>query len=77
MRKAFLFLFLICLALTSKAESIKSPNGNLELNFIVKEGIPTYQLTYKNKPVINESKLGIELKEGLGLMKDFTLTKQP
>jgi Glycoside hydrolase 97. len=75
MRKAFLFLFLICSVLMAKAESIKSPNGNLELNFVVKEGIPTYQLTYKNKPVIKESKLGLELKEAPSLLKDFTLTK--
>jgi alpha-glucosidase len=75
MRKAFLFLFLICSALIARAESIKSPNGNLELNFVVKEGIPTYQLTYKNKPVIKESKLGLELKEEPSLLKGFTLTK--
>jgi glucan 1,4-alpha-glucosidase len=75
MRKAFLFLFLICSALMARAESIKSPNGNLELNFVVKEGIPTYQLTYKNKPVIKESKLGLELKEEPSLLKGFTLTK--
>ncbi|WP_321519553.1 glycoside hydrolase family 97 protein [uncultured Bacteroides sp.] len=75
MRKAFLFLFLICSVLMAKAESIKSPNGNLELNFVVKEGIPTYQLTYKNKPVIKESKLGLELKDAPSLLKDFTLTK--
>ena len=75
MRKTFLFLLLACSFILAQAESIKSPNGNLELNFILKEGIPTYKLTYKNKPVINESKLGLQLKEEPSLLKDFNLTK--
>ena len=74
MRKAFLFLFLTCSIMMARAESIKSPDGNLELNFNVKDGVPTYQLTYKSKPVINESKLGLQLKEEPSLLKDFTLT---
>ena len=75
MRKVFLFLFLTCLAAVSKAESIKSPDGNLELNFEVKGGIPVYQLTYKNKPVVKESKLGLDLKEGEDLLDGFSKTK--
>lgn len=74
MRKAFFFLFLICSVWMLNAESVKSPNGNLELNFTVKDGIPTYQLTYKNRPVIKESKLGLELKKDRNLIDGFTLT---
>ncbi|BEG99935.1 glycoside hydrolase family 97 protein [Bacteroides sedimenti] len=74
MRKAFLFLFLICSVIVAKAESIKSPNGNLELTFEVTGGVPVYQLTFKGKPVVKESKLGLELKEGPSLLKDFVLT---
>ena len=61
MRNAFLFLFLTCSVLMAKAESIKSPDGNLELNFEVKGGIPVYQLTYKNKPVVTD----IPFQEGI------------
>lgn len=75
MRKALFLLFLTCSVCFAKAESIKSPNGNLELNFAVKDGVPTYQLTYKNKAVVKESKLGLELKEGQNLTDGFTLTK--
>ncbi len=74
MRKAFFFLLLICSVWMLNAESVKSPNGNLELNFTVKDGIPTYQLTYKNRPVIKESKLGLELKKDRNLIDGFTLT---
>lgn len=75
MRKALLFLFLACSVCLVNAEAIKSPNGNLELNFTVKDGVPTYQLTYKNKSVVKESKLGLELKEGQNLVGGFTLAK--
>ncbi|MDE5709670.1 MAG: glycoside hydrolase family 97 N-terminal domain-containing protein, partial [Bacteroides sp.] len=58
----------------AKAESITSPNGQLQLNFSVNaQGEPVYELSYKGKPVINPSKLGLELKNDPGLMNGFTL----
>lgn len=56
------------------AESITSPNGQLQLNFSVNaQGEPVYELSYKGKPVINSSKLGLELKNDPGLMNGFTM----
>ena len=56
------------------AESITSPNGQLQLNFSVNaQGEPVYELSYKGKPVINPSKLGLELKNDPGLMNGFTM----
>ena len=75
MKKVLLVIALICTALIMKAETIKSPNGALELNFNVKNGIPVYTLDYKQHPVIKESKLGLELKGGANLTNGFTLTK--
>ena len=58
----------------STAENIGSPNGELQLNFAVNlKGEPLYELTYKGKPVIKPSKLGLELKDDPGLMNGFTL----
>lgn len=58
----------------AKAESIASPNGQLQLNFSVNaQGEPVYELSYKGKTVINPSKLGLELKNDPGLMNGFTL----
>lgn len=46
------------------AQELKSPNGNLSLNFSVENGgIPTYSLKYKGRDVIKPSKLGLELKD--------------
>lgn len=43
------------------ATEIKSPNGNVALNFNVEQGRPVYALTYKGRPVIKPSHLGLEL----------------
>ena len=37
-------------------ESVSSPNGNVVVNFDVKEGLPVYWVDYKQKPVILESR---------------------
>ena len=59
MRKLFLSLLLFPLSLM--ATEVKSPNGNLVLNFTVENGRPTYTLLYKGKEVIRPSHLGLEL----------------
>lgn len=74
MKKVIFFALLLCSLGMMKAESLKSPNGVLQLNFEVKEGVPVYTLDYKQKPVIKESRLGLELKDGKNLMDGFVLT---
>lgn len=45
------------------AQTLKSPNGNLVMNFRLQDGgVPSYTLTYKGKDVIKPSKLGLELR---------------
>nr|WP_302830459.1 glycoside hydrolase family 97 protein [uncultured Bacteroides sp.] len=68
------FLLVLFISGTAMAESITSPNGQLQLNFSVNaQGEPVYELFYKGKAVINPSKLGLELKNDPGLMNGFTL----
>ncbi|WP_315558084.1 glycoside hydrolase family 97 protein [Hoylesella nanceiensis] len=44
------------------AQQVKSPNGNVVVSFsLVDNGVPTYQVYYKGKPVIKQSRLGLEL----------------
>jgi len=57
-----------------RAEEIKSPNGNFVLQFELKSGVPVYQLDYKERPVIKESKLGLELKNMEPLLAGFRIT---
>ena len=43
------------------AAEVKSPNGNVVLNFAVEQGRPVYSVQYKGKDVIRPSHLGLEL----------------
>ena len=68
------FLLVLLVSGVAMAEGITSPNGQLQLNFSVNaQGEPVYELFYKGKPVINPSKLGLELKNDPGLMNGFML----
>ncbi|MDR3267032.1 MAG: glycoside hydrolase family 97 protein [Tannerella sp.] len=64
-------LFLIPVTLFS--EELKSPDGNLLLNVSVNvNGTPVYELTYKQKSVIKQSKLGLEV-VGFSLRDGFKI----
>src|SRR5690606_14944737 len=56
------------------AQQIQSPSKEVRLNFSLNNlGEPTYSVTYKGKAVIKPSKMGILLKDGTDLTKDFTV----
>lgn len=62
--------------LLAQAQELKSPDGQLRMNFkLAADGTPTYDLTYKNKPVVKTSKLGLELKNAPALMNGFEKVK--
>ena len=43
------------------AQTVKSPNGTVELKFSLVNGVPTYEMSYKGKAVVKPSRLGLEL----------------
>ena len=47
--------------LVAMAQSVKSPNGNVELKFYIDGGRPVYEMSYKGRPVVLPSYLGLEL----------------
>ena len=54
------------------AQQQTSPDGNVILSFSLKnDGTPSYKVSYKNKPVINESTLGFTLKKAEPLTNNF------
>jgi len=80
--KKTLFTLALLSAMTAAATEVKSPNGNIVLNFRVEQGRPLYSVTYKGRDVILPSHLGLELakdkhaSKGLketDLMDGFTL----
>ena len=52
----------LLMPLTALAQTVKSPDGNVSLTFsLTGNGVPTYEMTYKNKAVVKPSHLGLEL----------------
>ncbi|MEG1587388.1 MAG: glycoside hydrolase family 97 protein [Bacteroidales bacterium] len=58
-------LLLLSVSVSAFATDIKSPDGNINLTFdLSKAGEPQYAMTYKGRPVVKTSKLGLEAKNG-------------
>ncbi|MEN2800455.1 glycoside hydrolase family 97 protein [Capnocytophaga sputigena] len=71
MRK-IIFLMSVFAAHLTMAQQQSSPDGSVMLSFSLKsDGTPSYKVTYKNKPVINESTLGFTLKKAEPLTNNF------
>ena len=71
MRKIILLMSLLAMH-WAVAQQQTSPDGNVVLSFSLKaDGTPTYKMTYKGKPVINESTLGFTLKKDEPLTNHF------
>lgn len=77
MKKLIQFLFVLLISINSSiAQELKSPNGQFSMTFsLLQDGTPTYELSYKNKPIIKSSKLGFELKNDINsLHNGFVIT---
>ncbi|MBX2946860.1 MAG: glycoside hydrolase family 97 protein [Cyclobacteriaceae bacterium] len=76
MNRAFFTVLLILSTAIIYAQELRSPNNQLVMSFSLQgNGIPTYQLSYKGKPVIKPSSLGLELKnDSKSLMNDFSIS---
>ena len=75
--KKTLLLSLFCLFIQQVivAQSLKSPNGKLEMEFSLQEdGTPVYSLTYKDQAVVKPSKLGFDLRDEEDLLAKFTVS---
>jgi len=56
---ALLLAFPACVNAT---DYVSSPNGNVRVGFaLTADGTPTYTMSYKGKPVVKQSRLGLEL----------------
>ena len=71
------FVLSVCLVLLAAfnavAQEVKSPNGDVKVNFALNNSVPTYTVTFRGKAVIKPSRLGFELVKGGDLLDDFTL----
>lgn len=73
MRKTRILGLLLWLTPQVFAQQLTSPDGNLQLEVQLNEGVPAYELSYKGKAVIASSNLGLETEEA-SLTSGFTQT---
>lgn len=68
-------ILLLCACFVQvQAQVITSPDRNLTLTFrLTENGAPTYQLSYKKKPVVKQSGLGLEMQDVPSFMEGFTI----
>jgi len=73
MRKLHLLVFLISI-LSIEAQNVSSPSKTISLSFkLSSDGKPTYSVSYKTKPIVKESTLGIAIKESKSLETNFSI----
>lgn len=67
---------LLLISVFASAQEITSPDKNFVMKFELQgNGVPTYQLTYKQRPIIKTSKLGLETTDVPSFMDGFTIVK--
>ena len=72
--KHLMLLSLVILTGLLRAQTLSSPNGNLQLTFsLTEEGEPMYSLQYKGKMVIADSKMGFTIMPATNLNAGFEL----
>lgn len=65
-------ILLLLLAGVAAAQTLKSPDGKLQLDFMMsKGGIPYYTLKMDGKPVVTESRLGVVVKDDRGFTENM------
>jgi hypothetical protein len=74
MKTVRVFLILLLGAFGAFSQTLKSPDGRLALDLSsIKTVRPIYSLSFKNKPVVRDSRLGIELEGQPDLTDKFTI----
>lgn len=72
--KKIQILVLLFLVSVVNAQKVQSPSKSLTVNFSLdNEGKPNYYVTLKDKKVVNQSFLGLKLKDGTDFTKGFTV----
>ena len=75
--KKIISLCLLFVISFGKSQTIQSPSKNISLNFqLSQDGKPNYSVLYKNKSIVKESNLGLNLKNLPALNIDFFIENQ-
>ena len=75
--KKFIIGFIFCFGISSWAQEIQSPSKKISVSFsLTPAGKPAYQVSYLNQKIVEESVLGIALKDNVALDHGFTILNQ-
>lgn len=75
--KKIILGFIVCFGINSWAQEIQSPSKKISVSFsLTSAGKPTYQVSYLNQKIVEESELGIALKDNTALDHGFSLIDQ-
>jgi len=76
MKSTIALIAVLLVSMSSTGQELNSPNSDLTMSFeLLTDGTLTYTLHYKNKEVIAQSKLGLELvNEGMSLRNGFKVS---
>jgi hypothetical protein len=58
------FLVVSCAVFSQQVAEVASPDGHLQLSVLVENGKPVYSVSYKGKPMLEKSPLGLTTNEG-------------
>ncbi|ATA67334.1 alpha-glucosidase [Capnocytophaga cynodegmi] len=76
MKRVLIFFMLFLFVKIAFAQVVYSPDKHLRLSFVLKEGgKPVYELNYKGKKVIEESKMGFILNDFLSFSENFSVIR--
>lgn len=71
-KKKLCFCIGILSVINIHGQTLLSPNGRLKLNFKIEgEGVPFYDLHYKDKTVLKDSKMGFAVKPAYSYASEF------
>ena len=66
-----IFLFFV---FTFQAQTVSSPSKLIAVEFKISNGNPAYSVTFKGKPIVKESLLGVKLKASTDLASRFSIS---
>ncbi|MGF7078718.1 alpha-glucosidase [Mucilaginibacter sp. UYCu711] len=72
---ALILLSIVRPVLAQKSVSLKSPDGNIRFALTLTKEKPMYQVSYKGKPLINNSGLGLMFKDSGNFVRDLKMLK--
>ncbi len=71
----FSILGLSALLVSAKPLAVSSPDNSISLKFDIEKGVPQYSVERNGKAILNPSRLGIDIKDGVDFSEGFSVER--